>query len=316
MTSSNGNITRFTGHLCREFTGPRWIPRTKASDAEFWCFSDLCPNKQLSSRGSCKTVMIFWFPEAPKFRNNAKNVGNVSWVFWINWYKGTQPHHQHAWNIAMMSTNWASKLLKSLATRLFCQFFSLTTKKTSKPFSTVSNHLILVILNHYHGECICFIGQAVMWSTDDSANTLRWRHNESDGVWNHQPHDCLFNRLFRCTSMKTSKPRVTGLCAGNSPMTGEFPSQRASNAENVSIWWRHHLVTRVCFSEPGQHGLGNSLSPDQRQAITWTDVSFCNCTLREIKIKNIVSMISFANGVRKMSAVLCMPTNALSAHQK
>ena len=34
--------------------------------------------------------------------------------------------------------------------------------------------------------------------------------------------------------------RVTGLCAGNSPVTGEFPAQMASNAENVSIWWRHH----------------------------------------------------------------------------
>ena len=30
------------------------------------------------------------------------------------------------------------------------------------------------------------------------------------------------------------------ICAGNSPGTGEFPAQRASNAENVSIWWRHH----------------------------------------------------------------------------
>ena len=38
MTSSNGNIFRVTGHLCREFTGPRWIPRTKTSDAELWCF--------------------------------------------------------------------------------------------------------------------------------------------------------------------------------------------------------------------------------------------------------------------------------------
>ena len=28
--------------------------------------------------------------------------------------------------------------------------------------------------------------------------------------------------------------------AGDSPVTGEFPAQRASNAENVSIWWRHH----------------------------------------------------------------------------
>ena len=38
MTSSNGNIFRATGHLCREFTSPWWIPSTKASDAEHWCF--------------------------------------------------------------------------------------------------------------------------------------------------------------------------------------------------------------------------------------------------------------------------------------
>ena len=48
------------------------------------------------------------------------------------------------------------------------------------------------------------------------------------------------NRLFRCWSKKTSKLRVIGLCAGNSPVTGDFPAQRTSNAENVSIWWRHH----------------------------------------------------------------------------
>ena len=38
MTSWNGNIFRVTGPLCREFTGHRWIPRAKASDAELWCF--------------------------------------------------------------------------------------------------------------------------------------------------------------------------------------------------------------------------------------------------------------------------------------
>ena len=42
-------------------------------------------------------------------------------------------------------------------------------------------------------------------------------------------------------SKKTSKLRVTGLCAGYSPGTGEFPAQVASNAEYVSIWWRHHV---------------------------------------------------------------------------
>ena len=74
--------------------------------------------------------------------------------------------------------------------------------------------------------------------TDDIA--LQWRHNGLDGVSNHQPHHCLFSRLFGRRSKKTSKRRVTGLCAGNSPGTGEFPAQMASNAENVSIWWRHH----------------------------------------------------------------------------
>ena len=74
-----------------------------------------------------------------------------------------------------------------------------------------------------------------------NGSALQWRHNERDGVSTHQPHDCLLNRLFRCRSYKTSKLRVTGLCEGNSPLTGEFPTQRASNAENVSIWWRHHV---------------------------------------------------------------------------
>ena len=70
--------------------------------------------------------------------------------------------------------------------------------------------------------------------------SLKWRHNGRDSVSNHQPHDCLLNHLFRRRSKKTSKLRVTGLCAGNSPGTGEFPAQMASYAENVSIWWRHH----------------------------------------------------------------------------
>ena len=74
---------------------------------------------------------------------------------------------------------------------------------------------------------------------DNTAQSLRWRHNGRDGVSNHLPHDCLLNRLFRRRSKTTSKPRVTGLCAGISPETGEFPAQMASNAENVSIWWRY-----------------------------------------------------------------------------
>ena len=62
------------------------------------------------------------------------------------------------------------------------------------------------------------------------------RLDARDGISVHQPHDCSLNRLFRRRSKKTSKLRVTGLCAGDSPVTGEFPTQRACNAEHVSIW--------------------------------------------------------------------------------
>ena len=66
---------------------------------------------------------------------------------------------------------------------------------------------------------------------------LQWRRNECEGISNHRCIDCVLN----CRrSKKPPKFRVTGLCEGNQPVTGGFPSQRANNAENVSIWWRHH----------------------------------------------------------------------------
>ena len=81
-----------------------------------------------------------------------------------------------------------------------------------------------------------------------------------DGVSNHQPYDCLLNHLFRRRSKEASKLRVTGLCEGNSPVTGEFPAQRASNEENVSIWWSHH-----------ENGSGSEALPQscQRSETQW-----------------------------------------------
>ena len=55
------------------------------------------------------------------------------------------------------------------------------------------------------------------------ATALHWRHKGRESVSNHQPHNCLLNRLFRHRSKKTSQLRVTGLCVGNSPGTGDSP---------------------------------------------------------------------------------------------
>ena len=83
-------------------------------------------------------------------------------------------------------------------------------------------------------ETVPYKTWSVFWKTPP----LQWRHNERDGVSNHQSHDCLLNRLFRRRSKKASKLCVT-----------------ASNVENVSIWWRYHAVPdglhgRQCFFQP------------------------------------------------------------------
>ena len=77
------------------------------------------------------------------------------------------------------------------------------------------------IVNLGTHECVCwFRSYSIAWHW--KILTLQWRHNERDGILNHQPHDCLLNRLFRHKWNKTSKLRVTGLCAGNSPVTSGF----------------------------------------------------------------------------------------------
>ena len=75
--------------------------------------------------------------------------------------------------------------------------------------------------------CDDYHGGQVSWGH----HTLQWRYNERNGISN-------LNCLFRCRSKKISKLRNTVLCAGNSPVTGEFPAQMASNAEN---WIDHSL---------------------------------------------------------------------------
>ena len=95
------------------------------------------------------------------------------------------------------------------------------------------------------------------------SSSLQWR-NDRDGISNHQHLLHLLNCWFRRRSKKTSKFHVTDLCVGNSPVTGEFPTQKASNMENVSIWWCHHVSWIIRVSGPG--GL--------MCIVIWREVSF------------------------------------------
>ena len=75
-----------------------------------------------------------------------------------------------------------------------------------------------------------------------SLYSLQWRHNKRDGISNRRRLDCLLNRLFMRKSKKTPKIRYTGLCEGNPPVTGGFPSQRTNNAEKS-----FRLMTSSCW---------------------------------------------------------------------
>ena len=96
----------------------------------------------------------------------------------------------------------------------------------------------------------------------------------SDVIMGTITHHYLLNRLFRQRSKKASKLRATGLCAGNSPVTGEIPAQMVSNAENVSIWWRHESNNSMCM---------------QRRAIQWGTSPARHCwEYYHLKVPNII----------------------------
>ena len=85
--------------------------------------------------------------------------------------------------------------------------------------------------------------QAIIWTNADS---IHWRIYAALG------RDDLRRR-----SKKTSKLRVTGLCAGYLPGTGELSAQMDSNVENNSISWRH----RGCLLGYLHHGNTRRHSP-------------------------------------------------------
>ena len=87
------------------------------------------------------------------------------------------------------------------------------------------------------GRCIAQVRRSetvvILTNITVTSQWVRWRLKS--------PASRLFAKPFTQAQIKeSSKLRVTGLCAGNSPVTGDFSAQGASNAKNVYIWWRHH----------------------------------------------------------------------------
>ena len=137
--------------------------------------------------------------------------------------------------------------------------------------------------------------------------TLQWHYNERDGISNHQPHDCFLDLLLRRRLKKNIKaPR-------HLPLWGEFtgdqwiPTQRASNAEIVSIWWRHLDIMppappdgrRFSVNWTLRNKILSVLKPTacsgshikEHQSFTLPGIIFCMCSANERQRYNVTSSL-------------------------
>ena len=118
-----------------------------------------------------------------------------------------------------------------------------------------------------------------------SVCSLQWCYNERHMASQITTLAIVFPSVYsRHRSKKISKLRVTGLCEGNLPVTGEFPTQRYSNSENVSIWWRRHVESGL-VRRPGSNP---STVPVCCDAPCMFKLSIrCNVILRQLSVKRM-----------------------------
>ena len=137
MTSSNGHIFRVTGPLCRRFTGHRWIPLTKASDAELWCFHWSAPwvnNREAGDLRRHRTHYDVIVMEKMHVASN-KSIYKVLWV---------EPS-----TFSTKSSRWIESFLKAPAYCVVDHFYySLNTMSHDKSRHAESRQLVDRIFSH------------------------------------------------------------------------------------------------------------------------------------------------------------------------
>ena len=78
---------------------------------------------------------------------------------------------------------------------------------------------------------------------------LQLRHNERDGVSNHQPHYCLLNRIYKARIKEKNKAQRHWPLCGEFPGDGEFPVTVNSPNKGSITRKCYHLMTSSCVSE-------------------------------------------------------------------
>ena len=124
--------------------------------------------------------------------------------------------------------------------------------------------------------CLCSISKRGL-------GALQRRHNGRDGISNHQPHDCLLKSLFRRSSKKASKLRVTGpLWLLNSPPKGPVTRKNTARiaTSSITIWYQTVKCMWTGLSAVLQDVMsplscsGEFVSPRCRRASQWSHCDF------------------------------------------
>ena len=159
------------------------------------------------------------FSILPKFIISS---GNVICDMMLQKVSSWQELHRACFNIKMVS-HWYRKSHSGVKTASRSSYLQVIHKIILSPFSYTGMITALY--------CSSTFITVTSWWTWWHLKSLAERASNAENV-----SDCLLNCLFRHRSQKTSKLRATVPREGNPPVTGGFPSQRASDTENVFIW--------------------------------------------------------------------------------
>ena len=227
MTSSNGSISRVTGPLCGEFTGYRWIHLTKDIDAELWCILWSAPEQTFEL--TIETP-VFATPLRSLWRH-CNEVHDISRPVSLGGHKLIGLIFIPAWIINYIHHEVWDAFIYPFPN------FNGAVVHSRKWILKVSSAEYWVFFSR--PQCVNI---SKSWYSVGHDNASQWRHNERDGVSDHRRLHCLFICWFRRRSKKTSRVRVTGLCAGNSPVAGKCFHLMTSSWHTQEQWhWSNNI---------------------------------------------------------------------------
>ena len=144
-------------------------------------------------------------------------------------------------------------------------------------------------------------------SPDNNSKPLQWRHNDHDGVSNHQPNGCLLNRLFRRRSKKPSKLRITGLCVGNSLGPVNSPRKRFP-FDDVIMTYDLYFISLLLWRDNAFRITGTVMGTTTRSHLAKNNTALLRfliwlyCVFFIVNLNKLLNQHLICSGLRHLNA--------------